>query len=259
MTSAQGALVNEELVRALNALRFKHVDEWGQALDQIRFRAQGLRRAPPDLLAIKAMIGVLDRDPDAVVASAEAIKEHPAAFDSRMNILRCLSALQLVDDTATFAGSLFNDYPNWHTLAVSGACLCNAGAIDAARELLSPWAAKAEPTSSDMDRRLVSGVWRLLQSLQTAAVTEREFSQAIVECREALANEGWPAADLKISPSIQGGADAPLAIIDFFIDAGEDLERVLEVEWNVLGRVSSKRLFQELKLIVAVLPHEAED
>ncbi len=75
----------------------------------------------------------------------------------------------------------------------------------------------------DVDRAWVSRMPWVVQNLQAAGVEEDAFLKAVLECREALAAEGWPTADLKISPSIQSDADAPLAIIDFFIDAQGDI------------------------------------
>jgi hypothetical protein len=258
MSSAQSALINEELVSALNALRIKHVDQRGQVLDHIRFRARGLRKAPPDHMAVQAMIAVLDLAPESVLASAEAVTSYPAAVDSRLNILRCLSALSMAAETASFARSLFDDHASWHVLAVAGSCLCNAGAIRAAEELLAPWASEADAMSDDVDRAWVARIWKLIQVLHSAGVEDGEFSKALMQCREILVAEGWPTADLEISPSVQGDAEAPLAIIEFFIDAEEDLERVLDVENNVLSHVSSNPLFQDLRLVVAVLPHTPE-
>ena len=259
MPVASPAYIAGPLTDRLNTLRVQRGSRIGLELDQIKFKALGLRNSDrASFLAVSGMIAALEQNSDDLLRSSRELEaSYPERVGCPINVLRSLMALRLTDEASELAMRIVDRVNDVEDANVVAHCLVLTGSVGAARDV----AAQFIQAYGNMD------IAPVVELRSTLAMTEEflasgfkdEDMRACFACaRDSLLRQGWETPTLDLSAPLSDVSEGPVAICRFIVavDESDDLIAVEEAVMDDLI-AANDRVFNDTAIVLAVMPHVA--
>lgn len=250
MANALPARITNDLIVRLNALRKTRSSDWGNSLDQVSFKARGLRNSSPSgYLAVSSMVAALAGDAETVrVCYADIKAQYPHCMPDVMNTVRSLIAVRDYETARLALNEFLEEADTPHQWSFGCYSLLGVGALSDANS----WSTRL--ASYDQSRRThsVSDTLALSTSLFEAGVTDAELRLYIESMHKELRALGWKSAILSFN-NLMGQEPTAAAIARVLVDAEPD--EVLDVEDAVMHGMfeAGDRLYREGVIVTAVV------